>query len=264
MTSSNFTADISWDAYSERIKAGAMVLIPVGAHEQHGFHMSLGTDNVEVTEVCRRVAAETDALVVPTIPFGYKSQPRSAAGNHWPGNIALDGDTLIALVRDVLLSVGRHGARRIAVIDAHYENGWFLAEACQIAERELLRDGLHPRIVRMLCWDAIPPEDWERIYEVSGPMDLSLAHAGVLEAAAMLHLAPETVDLARQPDDEVVAEFPPYDVYPVDRGSLPRSGALSSAKNSTPDLGGFIIDTMSRHVARHLTEALPDGDGRAE
>jgi creatinine amidohydrolase len=252
----NFTSDMSWDVYAQRIQDGAVVLVPVGAHEQHGHHMSLGTDNVEVTEVCRRVSTHIDAVVTPTIPFGYKSQPRSAAGNHWPGNIALSGGTLVSVVRDVLVAIGHHGASRIAVIDAHYENGWFLVEACDLAAQELERGDKQAQIVRMLCWDAIPEKDWSRVYEVSGPMDLSLAHAGVLEAAAMMHIAPECVDLSREPEETYPTGFDPYDVYPADPKAVPASGALSSPKNSTADLGKFIVETMSWHVARLLSEAF--------
>src|SRR5262245_15753561 len=130
---SDFIADLTWDVYERRLQGGALVLVPVGANEQHGHHMSLGTDTVEVIAACREAAKHADVLIAPAIPFGYTSQLRSSGGNLWPGNISLDGVTLMNVVQDVLRSLVRHGATKIAVIDAHFENGWFLVEACEQA-----------------------------------------------------------------------------------------------------------------------------------
>jgi creatinine amidohydrolase len=250
---SHFLSDLSWDQYKERIEGGSIVLVPVGALEQHGHHMALGTDTIEVNEVCRRVSEQLDVVITPSIPFGYKSQTRSSAGNHWPGNIALDGSTLVALVKDVLVALRNHGAERIAVIDSHYENGWFLIEACDLATRSTPQ--AQGTIVSMLCWNAISKEGWERIYEDSGPMDLSLAHAGVLETSAMLEIAPDLVDMARQPQHDFV-EFPPYDVFPPNPNAVPPTGVLSSAENSSSELGAVIMGDMSENLAQQLAAAF--------
>lgn len=250
---SHFLSDLSWDQYKERLEEGAIVLVPVGALEQHGHHMALGTDTIEVTEVCRKVAEQLDVVITPSIPFGYKSQTRSSAGNHWPGNIALGGDTLVSVVRDVLVALRNHGAERIAVIDAHYENGWFLIEACDLATQ--MTPEAEGTVVSMLCWNAISEEGWERIYADSGPLDLSLAHAGVLETSAMLEIAPHLVDMEKQPQHDFV-EFPPYDVFPPDPNAVPPTGVLSSAENSSSELGALIMSDMSGNLARHLAAAF--------
>ncbi len=255
MSDRNVIADISWDEYARRIDAGAVVLVPVGANEQHGHHMSLGTDTVEVIAACREAARHADLLIAPAIPYGYVSQIRSSGGNHWPGNLSLEGDTLVRVVRDILRGLVRHGARRIAVVDSHFENGWFLVAACEQVANECAAAGEDVCIVKMMCWDAISSATWERVYDVSGPVDLSLAHAGVLETAAMLHAAPEQVDMDRVVDDEYV-EFPPYDVFPQDPRSTPRTGPLSSPRGSTPELGRQILDDMGTNLARILTEAF--------
>ncbi|MQA92525.1 MAG: hypothetical protein GEU90_20275 [Gemmatimonas sp.] len=256
---SHFTSDLSWDQYEERLKGGAIVLVPVGAHESHGHHMAMGTDTIEVIDCCRRVSEQLDVVITPSIPFGYKSQTRSSAGNHWPGNIALGGDTLTSVVKDVLVALRNHSAERIAVIDSHYENGWFLIEACELATAAT--PDAKGTIVSMLCWNAISEECWERIYEVSGPMDLSLAHAGVLETSAMLRIAPDVVDMERQPKHDYV-EFPPYDVFPPDPTVVPPTGVLSSPENSSGELGELIMEDMSRNLARHLAAAFGVDDSK--
>lgn len=257
---SNLVSEISWDAYERRVRAGAMVLVPVGANEQHGHHMSLGTDTVEVLAACKEAARHVDALIAPAIPFGYISQTRSAGGNHWPGNIALEGDTLVAVVRDVLRALIQHGVEKIAVIDAHYENGWFLIQACEQVSREIR--GTSVRIVRLMCWDAVSPATWAELQKVTGPLDLSLAHAGVLETATMLHAAPAQVAMELVADDKYI-QFPPYDIFPQDPNSVPQIGPLSSPRGSTPELGRLILEDMGSGMARLLSEAFGAVDVKA-
>jgi len=45
-------------------------LIPVRTTEQHGAHLAMGTDAVIPTEICERIAEDTNALVGPPINYG--------------------------------------------------------------------------------------------------------------------------------------------------------------------------------------------------
>ncbi len=253
----DFSANLSWDEYRDRLTAGAIVVIPVGAHEQHGHHLPLGTDSSEVTGICKQLAKHLDVVITPTVPFGYKSQPRSSGGNAWPGNIALDGQTLVLLVRDIICAVASHGAKRIAVMDSHFENGWFLVEACDLAVREIQRSGLNDvRVLKMLCWDALSNEALGRVYGRTESLDLSLEHAGVLETATMLHLAPDSVNMSKRPRHEYPAGFPPYDLYPPNSAWLTESGALSDPVLANADSGAVFVEDLGRNLARMLSEAF--------
>ena len=44
-----------------------MVIIPVGALEQHGDHLPIGTDFINGVERCKLIAAERDVLVAPVM-----------------------------------------------------------------------------------------------------------------------------------------------------------------------------------------------------
>ena len=135
-----FMAEMSWMEYRERLAGdGAVVLLPAGALEQHGPHLPLGTDAILATEMARRAAERVDGIVAPALTYGYKSQPRTGGGNHFCGTTSLDGGTLTATVRDLVRELARHGARRIAVIDGHYENQMFLTEGIDLAVRDAAR-----------------------------------------------------------------------------------------------------------------------------
>ena len=57
MVESVFMAELSWPEWQQKIAAGAIVFIPVGATEQHGPHLPLNVDVILPTAVCERVAA---------------------------------------------------------------------------------------------------------------------------------------------------------------------------------------------------------------
>ena len=63
------------DAFTYRkiIQDDPVMLIPVGAIEQHGPHMPLGVDMMLSTKMAELVAENINALVGPTITTGYKS-----------------------------------------------------------------------------------------------------------------------------------------------------------------------------------------------
>ncbi|HML30928.1 MAG TPA: creatininase family protein, partial [Hyphomicrobium sp.] len=113
MTDRIFMNEMSWTKYQDRIEAGALILLPTGATEQHGPHLPMGTDALLATAVAADVATRIDAIVAPVLSFGYKSQPKMGGGNHFCGTTSLDADTLAHVVRDVIKEFARHGARQL-------------------------------------------------------------------------------------------------------------------------------------------------------
>jgi creatinine amidohydrolase len=254
-------AEMSWMEYRERLAGdGAVVLLPAGALEQHGPHLPLGTDAILATEMARRAAERLDGIVAPALTYGYKSQPRTGGGNHFCGTTSLDGGTLAAVVRDLIREFARHGARRVAVIDGHYENQMFLTEGIDLAVRDAPTAGL--RVLKMRYCETIRPETLARIFPHGFP-GLDLEHAGVLETALMLHLFPDRVDMGRVPSDPPAAP-PPYDLYPTDTSWIPASGVLSPAKTATAEIGRLLTDECVELVVRSLETAFgrPEVSGR--
>ena len=105
------------------------------------------------------MAAETGALVAPTLSYGYKSVPcmvrlrrdgtacmlrlrarlharlartRAQGGGPFIGTTGLDAATLAGQLRDVMRELVRHGVRRILILDGHFENQMFTVEAANL------------------------------------------------------------------------------------------------------------------------------------
>lgn len=248
------TATMTWPEYAARLAADPIVILPVGAHEQHGLHLPMATDALFATAMAEGLALNLDGLVLPTLAYGYKSQARSGGGQTFVGTLSLDGATLTALTLDLLRELGRHGVRRLVVLDGHYENQWFLTEGIELAQREFARDGTHMRVIRAEYWDACPRSVLDEVFDGQFP-GFDLEHAALIETSMMLHLHPELVLREAIPDDGP-ARFPPFDTYPQTGAGVPASGVLAPARAARAAKGRRIFEAtlaaLSEAVRAHF------------
>lgn len=241
---------LSWVEYQQRLhEENPIVLIPCGALEQHGPHLPLGTDALLSTSIAQSVAEQINGIVAPTFSYGYKSQPKSGGGQHFPGTISLDGNSLSQLLRDVLRELVRQGATQIVVVNGHYENQWFLTEGIELAVRDV-GTGTNLRVMRLEYWDFLTEEILNQVFPDGFP-GFALEHAAVMETSLMAYYHPKLVRLDRIPEVPSV-DFPPYDVFPLRPEWVPASGVLSSAKAATAEKG----DLMANHIANGIAAAI--------
>lgn len=226
----------------------------MGALEQHGPHLPMGTDAVFATRMAETVAAEIGGLVLPPINYGYKSQARSGGGQTFPGTTSLDGAHLTGIALDIIRELGRHGVSKLVVMDGHYENQWFLTEAIELAQREFRITGHPMRIVRTEYWDFCPRETLDAVFDGDFP-GFDLEHAALIETSMMLYWHPEWVALDRLPPDRT-AEFTPLDVYPQDGRGVPESGVLAPVSGASAEKGRMIIEATARSMSETLRETL--------
>ncbi len=246
--SSVLMSSLSWVAYQERLQDEDLVmLLPCGALEQHGPHLPLGTDALLSTAIAQAVATQVNGLVAPTLSYGYKSQPKSGGGQHFPGTTSLDGQSLSQITRDVVCEFARHGVKKLVIVDGHYENQWFLIEGIDLAMRAI--GSSNPlRIMRLEYWDFCTEATLQHVFPDGFP-GFALEHAAVIETSLMLHYHPDLVQLDQIPDDQA-ADFPPYDMYPTCTHWVPRSGVLSSAKGASAAKGEWMATQITDSIAK--------------
>ena len=256
MTRSVTLAELAWTEYDELVRGGSRtILIPVGAIEQHGPHMSMNPDVLIPTAISTGVAERIDGLVAPAIAYGYKSQQKSGGGNHMPGTTSLDGQTVCHTVRDILKEFARHGVRKVVLVNGHFENSMFLTEGIDLAIRELRWDGIRDfRVVLLSYWDFVLDDTIGKIYP-DGFAGWAVEHGGVLETSLMLALHPHLVDMSKVVDHPP-ATFPPYDYFPIRPEWTPASGTLSSAAQATADKGRLLLEVCVAGIARELKTAF--------
>jgi len=247
---------LNWVEYAERIREQRPVIfLPVGALEQHGPHLPMNCDEVIPREISEEVARNINGLVAPSLFYGYKSQPRTGGGNHFPGTTSLSAEAMITSVRDVIIEFARHGARRMVLMDGHSENTMFIIEGIDLALTELSRDGVTDMKILRIGYYEFTSSETEKIVWPDGFPSWPLEHAGVMETSVMLYRRPELVDMSKLPTD-VPAQFPPYDVYPVsfeNLPNLPRSGALNSAQIATAEKGKILFDEYVARISDAVT-----------
>ena len=249
------TDRMSWPDYVERLSEDPVLFLPVGAHEQHGPHLPMGTDAIFATEMAEALAERLNGLVLPTLSYGYKSQARSGGGQTFPGTTSLDGGTLISSTTEILRELSRHGVKKLVILDGHYENQWFLTEGIELAQREFSASGRTMHIVRTEYWDFCPQQVLDTVFEGNFP-GYDLEHAALIETSMMMYWHPELVAVDGIPDDGP-AEFSALDHYPQDGVGVPASGVLAPAGAATADKGRMIIDgtldALEKEIRDHFS-----------
>ena len=118
--------EVRWDRLSapalrDAAKDKTVVIIPLGATEQHGPHLPTQVDWRAAYEISMRaarlMAGRQRALVTPAIPFGMSEHHMSLGGT-----LTLNFATMAAIIGCVVRSAARHGFERIFVLNGHGGN----------------------------------------------------------------------------------------------------------------------------------------------
>ncbi|QPK94029.1 creatininase [Actinomyces sp. zg-332] len=254
MTNSLLMEELDAFTYRELISNGEkIIVVPVGAIEQHGPHMPVSVDAILSKELSKALAEKVDGLVAPGIVFGYKSQQRSGGGYHLSGGLFMSGITLINQVKELVLEIVSHGNRKIVFCNGHYENYQFMFEGIDLALRELKLQGIDDvKVLLLSYWDFVDDETIEKLYP-EGFTGWDLEHGGVLETSLMLLLHPDKVDMNKV---EVAdpAVMPNYDILPIQPELTPDSGCLSCAKNATVQKGEILLTVASEGMAKAVNK----------
>ncbi|MBK9776810.1 MAG: creatininase family protein [bacterium] len=126
--------ELTWPEAERRFREVDVVLLPVGAIEQHGPHLPLDVDAYDAEWLAREVAArcsDPKPLVLPLLPYGV-----SYHHEDFSGTISLRNETMAQLIYDVGMSVARCGAQKLVMINGHGGNGPALAFAAQMINRD--------------------------------------------------------------------------------------------------------------------------------
>lgn len=240
-------------------KAKALVVLPIGATEQHGPHLACLTDAVVADEVTRRAVARTphdvDVWTLPLLPFGTSNEHLG-----FPGTITFATDTLLAVCRDIGRSVAASGFRKLAFLNGH---------------------GGQPQLLDVVARDIRAETGLEVYpifpYRLGLPDDLAIdaherqwgIHGGMIETSIMLAIDPAGVDrdaVADEPSDPS-GLFAATELLSLE-GAFPtawltrdisRDGAVGDARGADPAIGEAILDHLAAGVARLFAEICAFG-----
>ncbi len=178
---------MTWPDVADAVKAGATtVVVPVGATEQHGPHLPLGTDTIRASALTERLAERLgpSVLVAPALPFGCSDEH---AG--FPGLLGLQHETLARLIVDLAHRLTGWDVRRLVLLSAHGGNG----EALDLALTRLRRELPDLTVRTNGDLQTIAPVLLEVARRDGIPANALGLHAGEGETSEMLHLRPDLV-----------------------------------------------------------------------
>lgn len=242
--------EMTWKEYAER--TDDIIILPIGAIEQHGPHLPLCVDTVLAEEFSYRIAQQVKGITAPALSYGYKSKPFSGGGPLFPGTIDLNGLTLQNLVQDIIDEFVRDGFHRILLFNAHFENEPFIVEAMDLCSA---RHGEKVKLLLMNWWDPMPPDLIDRIFDEVPFPGWALEHAAVTETSLMMYFAPEMV--RRELIADVGNVVPGFCYrYPIDKNSVPPSGVLATARTSSARKGQLIVEEVVPQIANYINSSF--------
>lgn len=177
----------------------ALLVWPVGAIEQHGPHLPVGTDTFTVEHLTREAAkvaaASIPIVVAPTLAFG-------SSHHHIPfgGTMSLSTETWYRVVYELAESLVKGGFRRLFLVNGHGGNH----ELTQLVARDLAL--VHPVSVAAASYWTVA---WDVLIALNAHVGCRFpGHAGKFETSVMLALRPELVHEPRPARDYTLSTDP--------------------------------------------------------
>lgn len=219
--------------FAEALTGDAVVVVPVGAMEQHGEHLPVDTDATIGFELARHAALAIEdfpVLVLPPVWTGYS--PHHMA---FPGTVTLDFRTLVDVLGQIAVSIARHGFRHILFLNSHGGN-----KAMIIGLRTQMQAEAGIDVFGVNYWEIPGAAAAMRRHCVAD--NGRLGHSGEMETSLLLHLEPDRVDAGR-------ARWVEGTSGDAGAGSATKGGPLFAA----------LVDVLAAHIA-----AIRNGDLRRD
>ncbi|WP_135554741.1 creatininase family protein [Paenibacillus cymbidii] len=222
----------------------AVVVLPIGAIEQHGPHLPLGVDAMAIEAIaersCKQLQGELAVYCAPVLVYG-------SSHHHFPfPAMSLSSETLLLVLKDLLRSLARTGFRAVFVLNGHGGND----EMIRAAARDMTSEcGIS--IAAASYWSIA----WQALTEANKAQQVGRVpgHAGGFETSLMLAIRPDLVREERFPprrEDETPREEMARRLFVQHPGrQVGRDGYSDDASRADRRLGEACLQTIARETA---------------
>jgi len=226
---------LPWPEVRAALDRDPRLIVPVGALEQHGPHLPLGTNVHIAREVARAVSERLGILRAPAFQYGVAN-----GAGPYAGAAGLRRKTLHRAVNELLGQWGDDGVRAFLVITAQrYE----------------------PHLEALLM--ALSGEASTSVYDlyrvdVSDLLegDPEQEHAGELETSVMLHLAPHLVRMDRVRDFRPTGQaLRRYTRRRAPTPPMESGGVLGAPSRGTATKGRALLDRFVEALCANIAPA---------
>lgn len=164
-----------------------VVVIGIGAIEQHGPHLPLGMDSWGARHFIHEIAKRSNSVCAHPAWPGYSPHHMG-----FRGTITFSWDTLLGVIMDTIGSLSAHGVKRFVLSNHHGGNSSIFNLAIQLAKREYGVMVTAPSGPNNTELAKIHADRGKRYWDV---------HSGINETGAARYLFPELVEMWRLPKD---------------------------------------------------------------
>ncbi len=240
----------TWQEVEERLADSTGIILPIGSTEQHGPNGLIGTDALCAEVIAREVGEREDALVAPTISVGMAQHHMD-----FTGSMTLRPTTLIAVLRDMVQSLARHGFTRFYFINGHGGNVATVTAAFSEIYAESSLDPDHgnrpvPRCKLQNWYDA--PGVRRISKEVYGAAEGS--HATPSEVAVTQYAFPESIKQAEM-EPKRAPNGPIRDARDY-RRRFPDGRIGSDPSLASPEVGESLVKASADDLAKDYRQFL--------
>lgn len=249
---------LSWSQIAELDRDTTTIIIPTGAIEQHGPHLTIDTDIYNADAISRAVAKKvTNQRVLVAPPVWWGTSPHHLG---FPGTISLKNETFTSILMDTISSLKPHGFYRFLIVNGHGGNiGNLTASVSKIGEE------LGISIPALSYWQTIT----DVLIKVGESEIGGMGHACEMETSLALYLRPEDVDMSQaiidmpnQPTPWSCIDFrqPGFLNIPLDLKRDSKAGIIGNPLLATKEKGEHIfnaaVDRISQAIGGmvHLTK----------
>ena len=225
-----------------------VVVLPLGAIEQHGPHLSVSTDTDIVTYVAQQIekALPESVLLCPTLPFGSSHHHLSLGGT-----MSISPELYTQVVMDLVGSLVESGFKKIILLNGHGGN-IVPAQQATFELRQKYRKTAGQLLLSTTYWTsgATPNED------IPGLKQQQMGHACEWETSMILRIAPHLVK-----DHTKVAAVDwgnPFD--PASRGWITKDrtepGHIGYPEFATSEKGETLFRVFTEDVVTFLNRII--------
>lgn len=230
MPRTHWLHQLRWPEIETYLATDDLILVPIGATEQHGRHLPLLVDTGWAIAACEQAASKTGVLIAPPLHFGWSPHHMGYAGS-----ITLGADTLRQVTVDICQSLIHHGFHHVVVV-----NGNRIANLQPLEIAAVQLQNMTGARVAVADTGLIARREIKALCEAA---DGGLDHAGEAESAFALYWAGPHVDMSEaRPAAPNVHSSSAFD-YPVELD--PGLNGNAASRFSTP--------------AEHRAATLPGG-----
>lgn len=244
----HFLPRLTYKQVQEMDKENALIILPIGAVEQHGSHLPLMTDaligEASIARTMEYVAPESNIWLIPPLAYGKSNEHLD-----FPGTITLSASNLQNVIIDIARSLNRSGFRRLLLYNSHGGN----LDLLNMTAREI-----HIETGMMVF---ITSSGSENISDMFSEEELEWGiHGGDVETSMVMAVKPEWV---RQ--EFLTKEFPPLKNFKYVSlkkkvrvawkiNDISMSGIAGDSTKASPEKGEVVFTRSAEEMAKAMEE----------